>query len=166
MTTLKARPAQREDAAAIAEIYNQGIADRIATFETEPRTPAQIEPWFENGMPIVAIVADDDELVGYAAAFPYSDRSCYQGIGEFAVYVRRDWRGRGVGKLAMEALVDASRAGGLWKLLSRVFTENRASRALMAQVGFKEIGVHEKHGKLDGLWRDCAIVERLIPENF
>jgi phosphinothricin acetyltransferase len=166
MTTLRARPAQREDAAAIAEIYNQGIADRIATFETEPRTPAQIEPWFENGMPFVAIVADDGELVGYAAAFPYSDRRCYQGIGEFTVYVRRDWRGRGAGKLAMEALVDAARARGLWKLLSRVFTENRASRALMAQAGFKEIGVHEKHGRLDGQWRDCAIVERLIPENF
>ena len=76
MTTLGTRPARREDAAAIAEIYNQGIADRVATFETEPRTPAQIEPWFETGLAVLAVTTDDGEVVGYAAAFPYSDRSC------------------------------------------------------------------------------------------
>jgi phosphinothricin acetyltransferase len=81
------------------------------------------------------------------------------------VYVRRDHRGAGVGRVAMNALVDASRDSGLWKLLSRVFPENRASLNLMAWSGFKEIGVHEKHGKLDGVWRDCVIVERLIAEN-
>jgi phosphinothricin acetyltransferase len=68
--------------------------------------------------------------------------------------------------VALSALVDASRAAGLWKLLSRVFPENRPSLNLMAWAGFKEIGVHEKHGKLDGVWRDCVIVERVLPENL
>jgi L-amino acid N-acyltransferase YncA len=106
------------------------------------------------------------EVVGYAVAHPYSDRGCYRGIGEFSVYVRRSHRGRGVGQVAMAALIDAARADGLWKLTSRVFPENRASLALMARMGFEEIGVHRNHGKLDGVWKDCVIVERLIPENI
>jgi phosphinothricin acetyltransferase len=164
--TFKTRPARRPDAAAIVEIYNQGIEDRIATFETEPRTAAQIEDWFERAHAIVTVTDGAGQVVGYAVAHPYSDRRCYQGIGEFSVYVRRSHRGLGVGRVAMAALVDASREKGLWKLLSRVFPENRASLTLMARAGFKAIGVHEKHGKLDGVWRDTVIVERVIPENL
>jgi len=162
---MTARPARREDAAAVTAIYNQGIEDRIATFETQPRAVAEIEAWFDHAKAFV-VVEDGGEVVGYAVAHPYADRCCYAGIGEFSVYVRRDRRGAGAGRLAIAALVDASRAAGLWKLLSRIFPENRASLALMARCGFKEIGVHEKHGKLDGVWRDCVIVERLIPENL
>jgi len=163
---LAARPARREDAAAIAEIYNQGIEDRIATFETEPRAVSDILPWFDHAHAFVSVTEPSGEVVGYAVAHPYSDRCCYRGIGEFSVYVRRSHRGRGVGQLAMAALIDAARAKGLWKLVSRIFPENRASLALMARMGFKELGVHEKHGKLDGVWKDCVIVERLIEENI
>jgi phosphinothricin acetyltransferase len=155
----------RADAEAIALIYNQGIEDRIATFETEPRSPVQIAAWLEGDAPVVVVEADGG-VVGYAAAFPYSDRCCYAGVVEFSVYVRRDQRGRSVGEAAMWALLQAAQDRGQWKLLSRIFTENVASRALMAKLGFKEIGVHEKHGKLDGVWRDCVIVERLIPDNL
>ena len=163
---LTTRAARREDAPAVTEIYNEGIADRIATFETEPRTPADIAPWFDHAAAFVCVTDAADEVVGYAVAHPYSDRCCYQGIGEFSVYVRRMHRGRGVGHAAMAALVEAARAEGLWKLLSRVFPENRGSLALMARMGFKQIGVHEKHGKLDGVWRDCVIVEQVFPENL
>lgn len=163
---LSARAARRSDAAAIADIYNQGIEDRVGTFETEPRTVGQIEAWFDTAYAIVAVEDAAGEVAGYAVAHPYADRCCYRGIGEFSVYVRRDARGAGAGRVAMTALVEAARTAGLWKLLSRVFPENRASLSLMAWAGFKEIGVHEKHGKLDGVWRDCVIVERLIPENL
>ena len=163
---LKVRPARREDAAAITAIYNQGIEDRIATFETEPRSVGQILPWFDDAHAFVSVTDEADEVVGYAVAHAYSDRCCYQGVGEFSVYIRRDQRGRGVGRLAMTALVEAAREAGLWKLISRVFPENRASLNLMAWSGFKAIGVHEKHGKLDGVWRDCVIVERVLPENL
>ena len=161
-----ARPARREDAAAVTEIYNQGIEDRIATFETELRTVADIAPWFDHALGFVSVTAPSGTVVGYAVAHPYSDRCCYRGIGEFSVYVRRSHRGRGVGQIAMAALIDASRAEGLWKLMSRIFPENRASLNLMARMGFKQIGVHEMHGKLDGVWKDCVVVERLIPENI
>ena len=165
-TTLSVRPAQREDAEAIAEIYSQGIEDRIATFETEPRTAGDIAPWFEHALAFVSVVEPSGDVVGYAVAHPYADRCCYRGIAEFSVYVRRSHRSHGVGRVAMAALVEASREAGLWKLLSRVFPQNRASLNLMARMGFKEIGVHEKHGKLDGVWMDTVIVERLIPENI
>lgn len=164
---LSARPARREDAPAITEIYNQGIEDRIATFETDLRTVADIEPWFEHAQVFVSVTdSATGEVVGYAVAHPYSDRPCYGGIGAFSVYVRRSDRGRGIGQVAMAALIDASRAKGLWKLYSRIFPENRASLSLMSRMGFKEIGVHEKHGKLDGEWKDCVNVELLIHENI
>jgi L-amino acid N-acyltransferase YncA len=163
---LIARAARREDASAITEIYNQGIEDRIATFETEPRSVRDVEPWFDGAHAFVSVTDPSGEVVGYAVAHPYSDRCCYRGIGEFSVYVRRPDRGRGIGQVAMAALIDASRADGLWKLMSRVFPENTASLSLMARMGFNEIGVHEKHGKLDGAWKDCVIVELLIPENI
>ena len=169
MTTRRSatiRPAAEDDAPAIAEIYNQGIEDRLATFETEPRTVEQIEAWFDPAPAFVAVEDGRGEVVGYAVAHPYSDRCCYQGIGEFSVYVRRDARGQGVGRVAMRALLDAARQAGLWKLLSRVFPENRASLSLLAWSGFRELGVHEKHGKLDGVWRDVVIVERVEPANL
>ena len=127
---------------------------------------AEIEAWFDHAKAFMVVETGAGEIVGYAVAHPSADRCCYAGIGEFSVYVRRDRRGAGVGHAVMDALVDAARTAGLWKLLSRIFPENRASLALMARCGFKEIGVHEKHGKLDGVWRDCVIVERLIPENL
>jgi len=163
---LRARTAERSDAAAITEIYNQGIADRVGTFETEPRSTDQIEAWFDEALAIVAVDDGAGQLVGYAVAHRYTDRCCYSGVGEFSVYVRRANRGQGVGRVAMGALIDASRDKGLWKLLSRVFPENKASLALMSRMGFEEIGVHRNHGKLDGQWRDNVIVELLIPENL
>jgi phosphinothricin acetyltransferase len=163
---LRARPARREDAAAIVEIYNEGIEDRVATFETDLRTVADIEPWFDHARAFVAVEDPNGRIAGYAVAHAYADRCCYRGIGEFSVYVRRSRRAQGVGQAAMAGLIEAAKDAGLWKLLSRIFPENQASLGLMAKMGFREIGVHEKHGKLDGVWKDTVIVERLIPENL
>jgi phosphinothricin acetyltransferase len=164
VTDLRIRPASVADAASIAEIYNQGIADRIATFETEPRSATDIAGWFTGEH--LAAVAETGETgpVAFAASFPYSSRPCYRGIGEFSVYVRRDYRGRGAGRAVLGALIEAAKAAGLHKLTSRVFPENAASRALLKGLGFEEIGIHRRHGQLDGRWRDCVIVERLLGE--
>jgi L-amino acid N-acyltransferase YncA len=162
---MQARPATPSDAEAIARIYNQGVEDRTATFETQPRTPADVRAWFESGRPVV-VVEDADGVVAFAASFPYSARECYAGIAEASVYVDRAARGRGAGRLALGALIDAAEAAGLWKLVSRVFVENAASRGLIRGLGFREAGVYEKHGRLDGVWRDVVIVERLIPANL
>lgn len=97
-TMVTARPGRRDDAATITAIYNQGIEDRIGTFETEPRSAADIEAWFDHAKAFVAVENGAGEIVGYAVVHPYADRCCYAGIGEFSVYVRRDQRGAGVGR--------------------------------------------------------------------
>jgi phosphinothricin acetyltransferase len=140
-------------------IYNEGIADRVATFEIEPRSTEQVAAWFDGRHPIV-VVEDGAEIVAFASTSAYRGRPCYAGIAEFSVYVARRHRGSGAGRVAMTALVDAATAAGFWKLLSRIFPENTASRALMAKLGFREVGIYQRHGKLDGVWRDCVIVER------
>ena len=162
MADLHTPPATLADAAPIAEIYNQGIADRIATFETEPRTAAQIEEWLTGRNLVMVAETGETEVVAFAASFPYSNRPCYAGIGEFSVYVRRNYRGRGAGRTVLTALIEAAKAAGLHKLTSRVFPENAASRALVKGLGFEEIGIHRRHGQLDGRWLDCVIVERLL----
>ena len=159
---LRTRAATLADAAAIAVIYNQGIADRIATFKTEPGSSGQIAEWFTGRQLVIVAETAETGPVAFAASFPYSARACYAGIGEFSVYVRRDYRGRGAGRAVLAALIEAASAARLHKLTSRVFPENVASRALLKGLGFAEIGIHRRHGKLDGLWRDCVIVERLL----
>ena len=155
------RPATRADAATIARIYSEGIEDRIATFETQPRNEGDVLSWFERPQPIV-VVEDAGKVVAFAAASPSSGRSCYAGNIDFSVYVSRAARGRGFGRLAMESLLDAARKAGFTKLLSGVFPENAASRGLLRTLGFREVGTYERHGQLDGSWRDVIIVERLL----
>jgi phosphinothricin acetyltransferase len=153
------------DAVAIAEIYNQGIEDRIATFETRPRSVEDVRAWFDGVHPVV-VVEEDGQIVAFASTSTYRPRECYAGIAEFSVYVLRAARGRGAGRLAMQALIEAAEAAGFWKLVSRVFTENVASLGLLGALGFREVGVYEKHAQLDGVWRDVVIVERMIPSNL
>jgi len=163
--TLAARPASPDDAPILAQIYNEGIEDRVGTFETRPRTVEDVAAWFDGKHPII-VVESDGEIVAFASTSSYRSRDCYSGIAEFSVYVARRVRGQGAGTVAMRALLDAVKPAGIWKLVSRIFVENHASRRLMASMGFREVGIYEKHGKLDGQWRDVVIVERLIPENL
>jgi phosphinothricin acetyltransferase len=161
----RARAATPEDADAICRIYNEGIVDRVGTFETHPRTPDDIRRWFDGRHPIVVVERDDGNITAFAATSAYRAREAYAGIAEYSVYVARHLRGPGAGRAAMVALIDAAREAGFWKLVSRIFVENTASRTLMASLGFREVGIYERHARLDGRWRDVVIVERLVPEN-
>lgn len=162
---MQTRQAGPDDSAAIARIFNDGIADRIATFETRPRDAADIWAWFDDIHPVVVAEADG-VLLAFASTSTYRPRPCYAGIAEFSVYVAREARGKGAGRSVMHALLAAAEQQGFWKLVSRVFVENTASRGLLRSVGFREVGVYEKHARLDGVWRDVVIVERLIPANL
>jgi L-amino acid N-acyltransferase YncA len=159
---MKTRDAAADDAAAIARIYNEGIDDRVATFETRHRTADDVVRWFDGRHPVVVVVDNDGEVIAFAATSTYRPRDCYAGIAEFSVYAARAARGRGAGRMAMQALFIAARAAGFWKLVSRVFVENVASRGLLRAIGFREVGVYERHGQLDGEWRDVVIVEKLL----
>ncbi len=162
---MKTRIASPDDAEAIAHIYNQGIEDRVATFETSRRSADDVRGWFDGRHPIV-VVEDGDEVIAFAATSTYRPRECYSGIAEFSVYVAREARGRGTGRLVMDALIVAAETVGIWKLVSRVFVDNVASRTLLRSLGFREVGIYEKHARLDGVWRDVVIVERLIEANL
>ncbi len=160
--SLSTRRAKPEDAAAIARIYNEGIEDRLATFETEPRASSDVAEWLGHGIPLV-VAEDDGSVVAWAAAHPYRPaREAYSGVGEFSIYVARDRRGQGAGRAVLAALIAEAEAGGYWKLLSRVFPENEASLALARSLGFREVGVYRRHARLDGEWRDVVIVELLV----
>lgn len=162
---MKARPATPADAPAIARIYNQGIAGRSSTFETRLRTNDEILAWFDGVHPIV-VVEESADVIAFGATFLYRPRDCYKGVAEFSVYVDESARQRGAGKLALAALFEASEKAGFWKLVSRIFADNHAVRSLNRAIGVREVGVYEKHGQLDGVWRDVIIVEWLIPANI
>jgi L-amino acid N-acyltransferase YncA len=161
VTTRLATPA---DAATIAAIYNEGIADRVATFETEPRTPEQIAALLaEKAERFPTVVAERaGRVVAWAGAGAYRSRPAYAGVAEHSVYVARAARGTGAGKAALEALCRAYAERGFWKIVSRIFPENTASLRLHERCGFRVVGVYHRHGRLEGQWRDCVIVERLL----
>ncbi|MCL4341621.1 MAG: arsinothricin resistance N-acetyltransferase ArsN1 [Candidatus Thermoplasmatota archaeon] len=159
------RKALVSDLDGISRIYNQGISERTATFETGHRTPRELEPWLKSGFPVMVAV-ENSGIVGFAASFPYSSRQCYRGIGEFSVYVLRASRGHGIGTRTLKALIMEAEKAGLWKLVSKVFVENTASRHMLNGIGFREIGIHERHAKLDGIWKDVVVVEYLITGNM
>jgi len=158
---MRVRNATAADSDAIARIYNEGIDDRVATFETAHRSVDDVRAWFTGSHPMVA-VEHDGRVIAFAATSVYRPRECYRGIAEFSVYVAREARGRGAGRMAMTALLEAARAAGFWKLVSRVFVDNEASRGLLKAVGFREVGIYQKHAQLEGVWRDTVIVERLL----
>ena len=137
----------------------------MATFETALRTPAEIAAWFDGVHPAV-VVESDGRVVAFASTSTYRPRSCYAGIAEVSLYVERSFRRRGAGGVAMRAIIAEAERAGFWKLVSRVFLDNQASRGLTASAGFREVGIYKNHGKLDGIWRDVLIVECLIPKNL
>ena len=157
---LTVRAARYEDAAAWAEIYNQGIEERQATFETEPRTGADLMKQIER-----TIVAErDGRVIGWAGLSPYSSREAYAGVAEFSIYVDRAERGNGVGRRLLTHLAVFAESQGYHKLTSKIFPENEASLALMRSCGFRDVGIHRRHARLDGGWRDVVVVERLLGE--
>jgi L-amino acid N-acyltransferase YncA len=154
------RPAEPRDAGAIAAIYNQGIEERNATFETRLRTDADFAE-----LPPPFLVADEDGgVVGWASLTRYNPRECYAGVGEASIYIDRAARGRGLGRALFDALVDEAERAGFWKIVGGLFPENEASVALCRSVGCREAGTFKRHSRLDGEWRDVVYVERLIGE--
>jgi L-amino acid N-acyltransferase YncA len=147
----------------VAAIYNEGIEERIATFETRLRSAADVEPWLNAGERLPLVVAEQDgEVIGWARILAYGEREVYAGVGEASFYVTGRARGRGLGRRLLQELERRARELGYWKLIALLFTENEASAALLRRCGWREVGVHERHARLDGEWRDVLLAERLL----
>jgi L-amino acid N-acyltransferase YncA len=157
------RSATDADTQAIADIYNEGIATRLATFETDHRSALDIQAWLAAGERLPLIVAEDGgEVLGFARTSAYSDRAVYSGVGEVSVYVTERARGRGLGTALLDALQHSGAQLGYWKLLGKLFPGNAASAAMVRRCGWRDVGLHERHARLDGQWRDVLLVERTL----
>ena len=154
---IKVRPLVPEDWPAVASIFAEGIRTGVATFETA--VPSW-EAWDAAHLPDHRLVAAlEHEVVGWIALVPYSRRAVYRGVGEESVYVADHARGRGVGRVLLDAVIASAREGGLWTLLAGIFPENEASLALHSSLDFRKVGVHERIGQLEGVWRDVVLLE-------
>ena len=141
----------------MAAVFAEGIATRRATFET---TVPSWEEWDAAHLPGHRFVAEEDgDLLGWIAVVPYSRRAVYRGVGEVSVYVAERTRGRGVGRALLEAVIASARAGRLWTLQAGILPENVASLELHRRLGFREVGVRDRIGQLDGQWRDVVLLE-------
>jgi L-amino acid N-acyltransferase YncA len=155
------RRAEAADATRIARIFNEGIDDRVATFETHPATPEVAARWIAEDL--VLVLEGDRGIVGWAKAGPYTKQHhYYDGVREATLYVARESRREGVGRALLDELADAAAAEGAHKLVGKLFTSNRASIELVRGLGWREVGVHLRHGTLDGEWKDVLVVEKLL----
>jgi L-amino acid N-acyltransferase YncA len=155
------RELEAGDWPAVRAIYEEGIATRNATFDTE--APGW-EDWDASHLPAHRLVAErDGEVVGWAVLSGYSDRCCYRGVAEVSVYVSESARGQGVGRALLTRLVEESERDGIWTLQAAMFPENVASVALHERCGFRVVGTRERLGQLDGVWRDVVLLERRAP---
>ena len=142
----------------VREIYLEGIATGQATFETE--APSW-EHWDTAHSPFARFVARQrEDIVGWAALSPVSQRCVYGGVAEVSVYVTSASRGAGVGGALLRTLIEGSERNGIWTLQAGIFPENSASIALHLACGFREVGRRERIGKLNGIWRDTILLER------
>ena len=161
---LTVRAAERGDAERIAAIYNAGIAGRGATFQTTPRAVADIEAWFAERGPLLVAETEDEGVVGWARVSGYADTCVYDGVGEYTIYLDPAAQGRGAGRRLLDALCEEAERGGFYKLVGKLFSTNEPSIRLARRCGFAEVGVHVRHGRLDGVWKDVVVVERLLGE--
>jgi phosphinothricin acetyltransferase len=164
MGDVSTRPATSDDAAAICTIYNQGIEDRIATLETEPRPPEERRQWMgaRAARHPVVVAVTGGQVVGWGSLNAFNPRPAYDNVVDLSVYVERGWRGRGVGRALLQHLLPLARTLGYHKMVLATFPYNEAGVALYRKMGFSPVGVYHEQGRLDGRWVDVLIMERLL----
>lgn len=164
MGDVSVRAATPDDAAVICTIYNQGIEDRIATLETELRTPEERRRWMAGRGPRhpVVVAVTDEQVVGWGSLNSFNPRPAYDHVVDLSVYVERGWRGRGVGRVLLLHLLARAKTLGYHKMVLATFPYNEAGVALYKKMGFTPVGVYHEQGRLDGGWVDVLIMERML----
>ncbi len=161
---LTVRDATAADATAICRIYNQGIVDRLATLETEERTPDERRAWLAARGPRhpVLVAEADGTLVGWGSLNAFNPRRAYDHVADFSLYVDREWRGCGVGRRLLEVLTARARTLGYHKLVLSAFPWNEPGMRAYRRAGFREVGIYREQGLLDGKWVDTVVMEKLL----
>ncbi len=162
--TVTLRPAGAIDAEAVCLIYNQGIEDRVATLETELRTPEERREWMAARGPRHPVIVAESAgvLVGWGSLNVFNARPAYRHVADFSVYVERAWRGKGVGHRLLERLIEIAREIGYHKMVLSTFPTNTGGVRLYERLGFSRVGVYHEQGLLDGRWVDTLIMEKLL----
>jgi phosphinothricin acetyltransferase len=165
VTAYRLRLASAPDAEAICRIYNQGIEDRVATLETGLRTPDERRQWLASRgarHPVIVAEVDPATIAGWASLNVFNAREAYRFVADISVYVERSWRGKGVGRVMLEKLVELGRMHGYHKLVLSAFPSNAAGMALYTKSGFRTVGIYHEQGQLDGKWVDTIIMEKML----
>jgi L-amino acid N-acyltransferase YncA len=164
MSDYRVRAATAADAEAICRIYNQGIEDRVATLETELRTPEERAAWLAARGPRhpVIVAEDDGPIIGWGSLNQFNPRDAYRHVVDFSIYVERAYRGRGVGKVMLARLIELAREQRYHKMVLSAFPSNSGGMALYERMGFRTVGVYKEQGMLDGRWVDTIVMEKLL----
>ncbi|PSR20620.1 MAG: GNAT family N-acetyltransferase [Sulfobacillus acidophilus] len=168
MQDMVVRPAEATDLEAILAIYNEGIVDRIATLEEEPKDQDYIEAWFSVHQQRYRVLVADmagDGVVGWVSLNPYSSRCAYAGVADLSVYVGRRWRGRGVGSALLKAIEPVAQAQGFYKIVLFTFPFNEAGQRLYRKQGYRTVGTFFQQGILDGQFVDVMAMEKLLSKD-
>ena len=162
---MQIRDATVEDAAALAQIYNQGIEDRVATLETALRSPEERAEWLaarEPRHPVLVAQDDAGTVLGWASLNAFNPRPAYDHVVDLSIYVGREQRGRGVGDALLGALTERARALGYHKMVLAAFPTNAPGMRLYERHGFTTVGIYHEQGMLDGRWIDVIVMEKLF----
>ncbi|URM34738.1 arsinothricin resistance N-acetyltransferase ArsN1 [Cytobacillus firmus] len=161
---ISVREARETDLEAIAEIYNQGIEDRIATLETEAKDLSYMTKWFDQHQGRYCVLAAEKggQLIGWASLNPYSSRCAYDGVADLSVYVAREFRGKGAGWKLLSTLEKKARENKFHKLVLFTFPFNGLGQSLYKKMGFREVGVFQNQGVLDGEFVVVMAMEKLL----
>lgn len=164
VSTTAIRRAATNDLDAIRRIYNEGIEDRIATLDADPKDAAEIEEWWARhaGRYAVLVALRDGEIAGWASLNPYSHRCAYDGVADLSIYVARSARGTGLGKALLRELHDVAKANDFYKIVLFTFPSNEAGQRLYRGLGYREVGVFKEQGRLDGRPVDVMAMEKLL----
>lgn len=160
----RTRLASVKDLKSILKIYNQGIEDRIATLEEDQKDIEYMTEWFNNhnGRFAVKVIEKNNEIVGWASLNAYSNRCAYAGVADLSIYIRRDYRGRGVGSLLLKEIECSAKMNQFNKIVLFTFPFNNLGQGLYRKNGYREVGIFKNQGKLDGHFVDVMIMEKIL----
>lgn len=156
----------RDQLPAVQEIFNEAIVNSTALYDYVPRSREVMEAWFETkekaALPVIGLLDESGAFMGFGSYGPFRPHAAYQYTVEHSIYVDARFRGRGAGRLLLQALVHRARAQGFHMMIGVIDAENTASIALHEMAGFTPCGSIRHAGYKFGRWLDLALYQRVL----